>query len=181
MVMFVFTFALGVMNTIGVCLCIFAVGILGSVSDQNFCAWLHANYTFVHAALSSQCAMVPMIMFLQVASQIRTQLKVDWIDDTTRTALCAAQVALIVLMMTAMLFATNAAGRTAAFSGAMGDAALPTGTDIYCSTVGGNKVGLSGMQQYLADVRKENKPDKPGRLSSADMKLIQQFQVMGGF
>eukprot|EP00928_Gymnodinium_smaydae_P010857 TRINITY_DN14087_c0_g1_i2.p1 TRINITY_DN14087_c0_g1~~TRINITY_DN14087_c0_g1_i2.p1 ORF type:complete len:405 (+),score=53.22 TRINITY_DN14087_c0_g1_i2:85-1299(+) len=148
----VFTFLLGVLNTIGVCLCIFATGILSSVSENNFTSWLHANYRFVHAALSSQCAMVPMILFLQAACQIRTQLSVDWLESNVQTGLCAVQIAMIVIMMTVMLFATNAAGRTAAFSGAMGEAAVPSGKSIFSSTVGGNRVGLFGMKKYLAAV-----------------------------
>eukprot|EP00931_Biecheleriopsis_adriatica_P123362 TRINITY_DN98399_c0_g1_i1.p1 TRINITY_DN98399_c0_g1~~TRINITY_DN98399_c0_g1_i1.p1 ORF type:complete len:368 (-),score=75.50 TRINITY_DN98399_c0_g1_i1:179-1282(-) len=152
LVISVFTFLLGVLNTIGVCLCIFATGILSSVSKKNFTAWLHANYKFVHAALSSQCAMVPMVLFLQVASQIRTQLSVDWLGTSTQNALCCIQVAMIMCMMTAMLFATNAAGRTAAFSGAMGHASVPSKTSIFRSTVGGDKVGLLGMKEYLKAV-----------------------------
>jgi len=159
LVISVFTFLLGVLNTIGVCLCIFATGILSSVSENNFVPWLHANYRFVHAALSSQCAMVPMILFLQAACQIRTQLSIKWLGTLTLNVLCAVQIAMIMFIMTAMLIGTNAAGRTAAFSGAMGDAAVPARKSILSSTLGGNKVGLFGMKKYLTAVMWKEEED----------------------
>lgn len=168
LVISIFTFLLGVLNTIGVCLCIFACGIISSVSEGNFSAWLHANHRFVHAALSSQCAMVPMVLFLQVASQIRIQLSADWVGANVQMGLCGGQIAMIMLMMTAMLFATNAAGRTAAFSGAMGDAPVPAKKSIFSSTRGGNKVGLFGIKKYLAAVNEDAAPQGGKKKSSLD-------------
>lgn len=160
LVLSVFTFLLGFLNTLGTALCIFATGILSSVSEANINAWLKANHRLVHAALSSQCLLVPLILFLQTATQIKIQLSVDWLDTQSQNVICAIQITIVMCFMSAMLFLTNAAGRSAAFSGSMGDAAIPSSKDVFCATMGGNKVGLSGMLNYLKAVREGSEKPK---------------------
>jgi len=152
----IITFILTFFNTITVMACIVAAGIIGAVSESNFVLWATANKTLLHAVMSSQCILVPLSVTLTILSTLRALLDTAVFDAKLRAGILATLGFFVACVFAFFLFGLNVAGRSAAFSGAMGQLEMPGSSNpdglprqVFGATVGGHTVGLSKVREFF--------------------------------